>query len=259
MKLRTFISAATLLLSSQAIAGQKITICSDNNFWYPFPFVKDNISVGLHLDIISQALRNEGFEPEFKPLPWKRCLGEAEAGTVDAIATASYKDERAVFLNYPKDAATDKQSPLRVTQVEWVVVTSSADEHGKPNSYVFAGDLKTLPQPVRVPTGYSIIDDLKKADLKIEEASGSEANFRKLVRDHSGSVVDLAEASKQFAVHPDFSGKFTLQAQPITSKSYYLPFSKKGGIKAEEQQKIWDAIAKVRDDSAEMATFLKKY
>jgi hypothetical protein len=59
--------------------------------------MKDNKSAGLHIDIINTALTNLGHTVTFRPLPWKRCLDEAEKGLVDGVATASYKDARAKF------------------------------------------------------------------------------------------------------------------------------------------------------------------
>jgi polar amino acid transport system substrate-binding protein len=247
------------LLSAPLHAGQKITICSDNNFWYPFTFSKDNQAAGLHIDIIAAALKNLGFEATFTPVPWKRCLDDAKAGSVDAIATASYKDERAVFLNYPEGAATDATSPWRVTQVEYVAITPTTDSAGAPNAYVFAGDLKTLPNPVRAPIGYSIIDDLKKAGLMVDEAQTAEANFKKLMRDKTGALVDLIDVAKHFQALPEFSGKFTVQPKPITSKSYYFVFTKAGHISAEDSKKIWSEIARIRDDAKLFSEILSKY
>lgn len=250
----------TLLCSCPILASAKdITICTDNNFWYPFTFVKDGNAAGLHVDIVHEALKNLGYQVTFKPLPWKRCLGEAEEGKVDAVATASYKDERAVFLYYPSDAKEAKESKWRVTQVAYVVITSKMDKMGQENTYAFTGDVASIPEPARMPSGYSIIDSLKEKGLKVQTSHSADANFKKLLRDQSGSIVDLPEVAKFYSTKPAFKGKLVIHPQPIKSKSYYLPFTKKGQFSTDEAQKVWDEIANVRENEAKVSSFLEKY
>lgn len=248
----------TILYLPLVFAATPISVCTDTNFWYPFTFVKDKKAAGLHIDIIHQALINLGYEPNYKPLPWEQCLSETKAGHFDAIATVSYHPDRDYIL-YPPQAASDKTSPLRVTQVEYLVITPAENEKGNKNTYSFDGDLKTIPNPVRVPAGYSIIENLEREGLKVEENPSSLDNFKKLAREKTGSVIDLADMTKYLGTRPEFSQKWVVSSQPIFSKSYYLGFSKKGKIKEEEANKIWQEIAKIRDNPTLMEKFLKKY
>ena len=251
---RTIILILSLFLSVSVSAAGKIAICSDNNFWYPFTLVKDGKSAGMHIDIIAKALSNLGYQAEFKPLPWKRCLSEAEQGGMEAVATASYKDQRAVFMYYPSDAATAKKSDQRVMQVEYVVVTM-AD-----NNYEFNGDVTSIPAPIRAPRGYSIVDDLKKQGVKVDDkANGDENNIKKLIRGGTGSVVTIPEVVKVLSEKAEYKGKLKISAQPLKSKSYFLPISKASKLSTDEREKIWAEIAKVRDDAAFMAEVGAKY
>jgi len=246
--------ALAILVSTSSFAAQKINICSDNNLWYPFTFVEKGKAVGLQIDIITKALTDLGYEINFKPLPWKRCLSSAEDGDYDAIATASYKDKRAVFLNYPADAATAKKSTERVMQVEYSVVTIAAE------AYEFDGDVNTIPEPVRVPRGYSVGEDLKKQGVKVDDgASGDEKNIKKLLRMGKGSVVTLPQIVELLEQKEAYKDKLYLSKTPVKSKSYYLPFSKKSKISIEDQRKIWAAISKVRNDSVFMESASLKY
>src|SRR5690349_20823878 len=95
-------------------AATPISVCTDTNFWYPFTFVKDKQAAGLHIDIIHQALTNLGYKPSYKPRPWQQCLSETKAGHFDAIATVSYKPDRAAYIQFPPNADTDKKSLFRV-------------------------------------------------------------------------------------------------------------------------------------------------
>jgi len=242
------------LLSASASAGGTINICSDKNLWYPFTFVKDGKAVGLQIDIISKALSNLGYDINYKPLPWKRCISQAKDGDFDAVAVGSYKDKRAVFLNYPKDAATAKKSVQRVMQVEYVVVTLDG------SGYEYAGDVKTIPTPVRVPRGYSIGDDLKKQGLTVDDgAAGDENNIKKMLRRENGSVVTLPKIVELLSKQDAYKGKLHVSSTPVKSKSYYLPLSKKRKISKADQEKMWAEIANVRNDLDFMGKMSAKY
>jgi polar amino acid transport system substrate-binding protein len=241
-------------MSMTVLAEQKVTICSDNNFWYPFTLVKDGQPSGIHIDIISRALSNLGYSAEFKALPWKRCLKDAEKGKMDGIATASYKDARAEFLHYPDDAKDAKKSPNRVMQVEYVVVTAAGD------SYEFDGNIEGLPTPVFAPRGYSIAEDLKGKGVKVDDsASGDEKNIKKLLRKGEGSVVTIPEVVKVLSQKSAYKGKLKISEMPIKSKSYYLPISKKSNLSDSDRAKIWSEIAKIRDNADVMAEIAAKY
>lgn len=235
---RILVGLCLIFTSTLLFANDKITICTDTNFWYPFTYVKNQEAVGLHIDIISKALRNIGLEPIFKPSSWKECLSNAKLGVVDAVATASYQDDRTTYLNYPEGAAVDQKSPWRVTQVGYVVITPATNKEGTPNVYKYEGDFKSIPQPVRVPAHYSVIRDLEKEGLTVKKGKSSLENFKQLVKDRTGSVIDVEEVAEHFGTQPEFSEKLVIQQKPLNHKSYYIAFSKAGKVKTNEAEKI---------------------
>lgn len=238
---------------------KKISICTDTNFQFPFSFMKNKQPVGLHIDIIAAALSRLGVTPDYQPTTWQSCLDRARAGRVDSVATAAYLDERATYMNYPSDATIDNKSSWRLTQVEYKVISPILNESGDPNTYEFNGDLSTIPQPVRVPAGYFIVLDLQKARLKIKENKYSLQNFRELLQEHTGSVVDLSEVAEHLRLAPEFQGKFIIQKTPLVVKSYYLAFAKQGTVSLDQAQVIWNEIAKIRENRMIMSKLLKKY
>lgn len=257
--LSIFIGATALLFSPFTLADNKIKICTDTNYWYPFTFIKNSTAAGLHIDIINRALKNLGYDPIFKPMDWQECLNEAKAGKVDAVATASYRDDRTMYLNYPAGAATDRKSPWRVSVVEYRVITSAQTPKGEKNTYVFNGDVKTLPQPIRVPKNFSVGADLKKEGLKVKETKNSLDNFKILAKEQTGCVIDIEEVAEHLKTQPEYAEKLVIQQKPLNIKSYYLAFSKSGNMTSEEEQTIWKEISRVRNDETVMADFLKKY
>ena len=247
------------LAAIPALAKTKILICTDTNFWYPFTYLKDRKPAGLHIDIIRTALRDLGYEAQFKATAWKQCLSDAEHGLVDAIATASYRDDRAAYLNYPEGAAVDQKSPWRVSQVGYVLVTSTFDKQGKKNTYHFDGNFKKVPDPVRAPIHYSVVKDLEKEGLAVQEGKNSLYNFQQLAEKRTGSVVDIEDVALYFSTQPPFANKLTIQKKRLNDKSYFLAFSKSGSVKRDASAIIWKKIAKIRDNPEKIAEFLKQY
>lgn len=242
-----------LVLPCAAAAAPPLRICIDTNLWYPFTFVAENRAAGLHVDIVSAALERVDFTAQFTPLPWKRCLHEARLGSVDAIVTAAYREERDRFLHYPPDASDTPISRWRVTQVEYVVM-NLAD-----SPYEFTGDLRSIPPPARAPYGYSIADDLAASGIRLDLAPGDENNVRKLLRDREGVVVTIPQMASLLLKRPEYAGKLKVSKQPIKSKSYFLAFSRQGRVAPADRVAIWEAVALVRDDEDQMDQFSQHY
>lgn len=241
-------------MSNTTFGQDKLALCLDSNFWYPFTLSKNEQATGIHIDIINQALSDLDYQVTYTALPWKRCLLGVEQGTFDGVATASYKAERNRYLHYPADAATTLSSPLRVMLVEYVVVTLA--DH----NYHFDGSPQSIPQPVRAPHGYSIVEDLKKVGLEVDDASyGDESNFRKLLRHRTGAVVAIPETAHELSKRPEYQDKLRISTKSFRAKSYYLPFSRKSSLTASQRLKIWQQIAHIRNNSALMAEFASKY
>lgn len=251
--------AAPSTQSAAIVLPKSFSICTDTNFQFPFSFMKNQQPVGLHIDIIAAALQSLGIEPRYEPTTWSSCLTRAKAGMVDAVATAAYMDERSLYMNYPADATDNSESSWRITQVAYKVITKRLDKNGNPNPYRFDGTITSLPEPVHVPAGYFIVHDLQKARMEVQEGTTSMENFQALLKDKTGSVIDLAEVAQHLSLQPEFTDQFRIQDQPLVIKSYYLAFSKNGHVSLPQAQQVWDAIAKVRNNKALMEAFLKKY
>lgn len=240
-------------LSSTAFANP-LRLCSDDNFWYPFTFHEKRVAKGLHIDVIKQALVDLGYEFVIDPIPWKRCLAAAKQGSYDGVATASFKPERAEYMIYPPESDLDQQSRWRVTQVEFVVVSHLE------NPYNFDGNVKTLPPPVRVALGYSVGDDLQKQGIRIKSnGKGDVQNLKHLLRDKTGVVVTLPEVFNLMGKMIGYRDALKLHKTPIKSKSYFIPFSKKGTLSEKEMLNIWQRIIEIREDPVVMSQFLLKY
>ncbi len=252
-----WIFALVILLSSSLITAETkttVNICIDEAFWYPFTMVKEGRPSGIHVDLATTAIRDTGLNAQFYAMPWKRCLRENQHGRMDAVVSASYKEERAAYLHFPEGAEEATKSPLRIMQIEYVVVTLNQ------TGYEFTGDITSLPQPVRVPAGYSLADDFRKKGLRVDDSAQTDtANIQKLVRDGDGSVVLIPELASLLDARVANQGKLNISATPIRSKSYYIAFSKQSALTQADRDAIWRRIAELRDNSSYIKELTAKY
>lgn len=233
---------------------EHIRIVTDESYWYPYTFVQDGRAKGIHIEIAEKAIINLNYRVTFYPKPWKRSLEDIKNGEYDAIVSASYKPDRAQYLIYPEDAATSPKSRYRITQVEYVVITNQND------GYLFNGDVKTLPQPVRAPLGYSIAADLKSAGAEVLEVPDITACIVQLVNSGRGSFVSPPENALRLELDTRFKGKLKIHPDPIGSKSYFMAFAKTNQkLSLETIKAVWDEIAKLREDNRFMDALFNKY
>ncbi|MDM8539475.1 hypothetical protein QUF90_00165 [Desulfococcaceae bacterium HSG9] len=234
-------------------SAESIIICTDRANWYPFTFRDKGHSAGIHVDIVTKALVTIGYQPVFTPLAWKKCLEKTGTGSYNALVSGSYKAKRAKSLIYPPDATTALKSKWRIMQVEYVLITPAA------NSYKYNGDVKTLPIPVRAPLGYSIVDDLRAKGLKVI-TNNTKRNLKSIDRMQKGCVITPPENAARLIKALGLGDRLKIHPKPVKSKSYFMLFSKKATkFDPPEIQKIWDEIAKLRDDEQFMQQLFEKY
>jgi len=240
-------------ISTGLASAETIQICTDRSNWYPFTFRDKGNPAGIHIDIATKALVKLGYQPVFTPMAWKECIDKTGIGTYDALVSGSYKAKRAQSLVYPPDAATAVKSKWRIMQVEYVLVTSVT------NSYKYNGDVKTLPIPVRAPLGYSIVDDLRAKGLKVI-TNDTKRNLKSIDRLQQGCVITPPENANRLIKELELEDRLKIHAKPVRSKSYFMLFSKKAkNFSQAEIEKIWDEIAKFRDDEQFMKQLFEKY
>ncbi len=236
--------------------SQKVTIniVTDQAYWYPFIYSQNDLAKGIHIDIVKKALLKLNYIPKFYPKPWKRCLRDIKKGSYDGIVSASCKPERAEYLIYPEDAKNLTKSLWRITQVEYIAITYFN------SSYIFNGDVKSLPLPVRAPLGYSIVDDLKAAGIHVLEAPDTIDCARQLIKSKRGSFITHPQNAIGILYDNQFKGKLKIHPQPIKSKSYFMAFSiRNQKFDRKIIMEIWNEIVKVRNDKDFMKGLYNKY
>lgn len=251
--MKKILLSAMFVLAFNFTYANGLDICTDKNYWYPFTYSEKGVSKGLHIDIVKETCKRLGFKCQFMPLPWKRCLHYGKNGKMDAVVSASYKDERNEYLYYPPNAKSDKKSKWRITQAEYSVITH------KNNKYLFEGDVKSIPKPVRAPLGYSIVGDLEKKGITVYTFTSSKEMFKRLLRNGKGAIITSPMAAKAFASINSFTDKITVHPKSIVSKSYFMVFSRKSKLKKNDMETFWKKLVEVREDTEFFNKILTQY
>jgi polar amino acid transport system substrate-binding protein len=247
-----------LALSNTVAADlKKIVLCTDDNFWHPFIFVQEGKIGGLHVDIIDGALMSKDYTAEYKPMAWAACQDAARLGTVDGIAVISYEPSRAEYLLFPADADnTAQKSPWRISQADYLVVTSHPDT---PRISRRNPQFRDVPGPIRMIASYALVNDFQQKDIFVDQSTQREDLYQKLMTEKRGSVIDLAEEALRYATKPAYAGRLFINPTPIDSKSYFVAFSKKSNISADQAKAIWLAIVQERQNKEKTPEWLGRY
>ncbi len=204
---------------------------------------------GVAVEIIQKAGNAiEGVDIKLKRLPWPRCTAELSSNKIDGIFNASYKKERLKIGQYPTING-HLHGPIdisrRITKISYsfyILKENNIEWNRK-------GEIST-DMIIGAPLGYSIVDDLKKKGLIIEEAPNTEMNLRKLIHKRiTAAALQDVTADSIIKSNPITFENIKKITPPIITKPYYLMLSHKF---VEEHpilaQKIWDTIKYIREN-----------
>ncbi|WP_158996520.1 type 2 periplasmic-binding domain-containing protein [Pigmentibacter ruber] len=251
-----------LLVFSNFSYGEIVKICADENEQVPFIIVSEGTLKGIEIDIINEAMKDPLLKNKYKLIvdimPWARCLDSARKGIYDGTINASYTDERAEFLNYPPQSGKNEKKPcsseFRLYCGGYIVITSINEK------YEFDGNKKTLPIPVRVSRGYSVVkelEDIYKDNLDIGKSDV--VNVQKMLRDKIGSVVAYIAFQNKINKIKNLKNKIKISQIPYVMKSYFIPFSKESKIPKQDIDRIWENIKKININENKMKKIYEKY
>lgn len=211
---------------------------------------KPGVSVEMIM-MLSDYIPN--LEISFRRVPWNRCLRELESGKVAATFNASFKKDRLKFGAYPmKDGQPD---------VSRRIATLSYSLYKLENSNLsWDGErIINLKGNVGAPSGYSIIDDLKKMGVPVDDAQTTRANL--LILKHGRIAAVAAQdvtADKILETEASTFRDIVKVKPPLVSKPYYMMISHQFTARYPDlTEKIWDTLAKIREEK--MIELFSKY
>lgn len=216
-----------IVFACDATEKEKLKLCSTAD-WPPYESMDPATKqvTGKSVDIIRKMADKLNFDLDVSSLPWERCLQMNQQGDMDGIFSVSKTPDREQFLIYPQEHIQD---------VSYVFITIK----GSKVAWDASKDLKTIPQPIGTPHGYSVTQILKKtSDLKVDDSAQSdEVNLNKLIHNRLGSVVIGSDALALLLKEKNISSQVQELTPPyVDAKKYYIAVSKK--YKNDEQKAI---------------------
>lgn len=219
----------------------KIKFCSNIEDSFPWVFSDHD---GVSILAVKEISKRLGIEAEISLLPWKRCLSDIEKGEMDSAIGASYKEDRAVYSEYPmKDNKHDSTRRL------FTETYSLYKMIGSPVSFD-GTKISNLTKPIGVQFSFSIGDRLKKEGYVIDDGARSTAdNFKKLLAGRVDAVALQHEsAAMNIKKNKELDGKIERIQPDLEVKPYYILFSKNFyGKNKEFVEQFWNETAKFRE------------
>ncbi|MGH1353169.1 MAG: substrate-binding periplasmic protein [Methyloligellaceae bacterium] len=189
--------------------------------WKPYQYESpDGDLTGLDIDLVKAVFENQGKTLKFVQLPWKRHLGNVEAGLIDLAASASRTPEREQYA-YFSDPYRSESAALFIRK---------ADQ----NKYQFSSldDIIGTNFSLAVVRGYYYGEKfsqlMKNADFRkhVHEVNDNQLAQRQLVRGRvDGFLEDPIAAS--FELEEEGLADQVINVLPIYSDDIYVMFSKK--------------------------------
>ena len=105
------ISTLLLLATTSGLAGAaaqeagnlSLRLCWEDTAKLPYLVLEKNQAPrGISVDLVTAILKRAGLSAEAVVWPWKRCLAEIAAGSIDLVPNASHNEERAQYALFSK-------------------------------------------------------------------------------------------------------------------------------------------------------------
>ena len=238
-----------ILIASSAFAAEtkEVRFMCDNKEHYPSYLEDSDImdwrKPGAGVECLKMLESKLGIKVKIERAPWKRVLdAELKNGAIDGAFSVSYRKEREVLGAYPmKDGKVDKSRCLH-TDAYYFYKLKKSD---------FSWNGKTvsnLKGVVGTPTGYSVVEDLRKQGITVEESNSSLTDLKKLAAGKVGAVAALElTADMLLKKHPELNKVIVKVTPPIASREYYVMLSNQFvNSNPALAEKIWNAIGEMR-------------
>ena len=206
---------------------------------------------GPAIELVDMAAAQLGCKIVWQRKPLKRIIRELEYNAIDATLALSYSKERTAFSVYPmKRGVPDASLALWSLSYDFYVKQgSSLKWDGK--------QFNRRPLSVGANAGYSVVGDLTRLGIAVEEAPGDLNNLGKLTHDRIEAYAGQSLFVDQLREQTEFKGIEKLTPS-IARKDYFLVFS--NGYYAssgDTVNKLWKLIPELKKSHGEALD--KKY
>lgn len=152
---------ASLMLLPLASHAQTVTGAQDP---WP-PFVQEGNPPGISVEVVTEAMKTQGYDFQMKIMPWARSIDDVKNGNTDLLIGTWYTEERSAYLRYSDHYA--------VNQVKFI--TNASD------TFEYTGMDSLTGKSVGIVRGYGYGDEfLTATHFSRPEANDIANNLRKL-------------------------------------------------------------------------------
>ncbi|MCP4159652.1 MAG: transporter substrate-binding domain-containing protein [Deltaproteobacteria bacterium] len=196
---------------------------------------------GVGVDIIFKVAKNLNIKLLVSRLPNKRVHKYLSLGSLDGSGFYSFKKDRLKEGVFPtKNGKLDKSKRVSVLGYYMYILKGS--------KVSWDGEILTGVKYVGANSGYSVVGNLKKLGLTVNEVKSTKQNLEMLLKGRiqayaaqDGTIDPVIASYKRYA-------NLIKIGPPIKTKEYYFMFSHKYYKNNREMaHKIWDQIEVVRD------------
>ena len=185
--------------------------------WYPYTYTENGRPEGFEIEILEAVLDSMQIQPDYQPLPWKRCLSSLETGAADMLVSMLYTEERSAFTLFPEENISESTTSFFVLAG---------------NPITFDGDYANLQEyTVGVIRGFSYGEAFDHAEYLVKDNS---TDIRTLLEKLLARRIDIAAENTLVATaEADDLGvlhEITFLTPPIHSQKLYVGFSRINGL-----------------------------
>ena len=208
MKKFLFLLIFFFLVFCQSIyaSGKTITLASDP--WPPFIDPSEQ-GGGLSFEIISAALKTQGYEVRFENVPWARAEEGVKMGTYDILPNTWMTEKRKSYLLYSEPYAANKVKFIK--------------KKYDPFEYSDLSSLKG--KSVGIIRGYGYGDEfMASTGFKRETTSNFMLNVKKLVAGRIDLIIEdeIVARAKINKKDPAVLGKIEFTKKPFSRKEVHV-------------------------------------
>ncbi|OOF19914.1 MULTISPECIES: transporter substrate-binding domain-containing protein [Salinivibrio] len=102
---KIFTVGLLFILMAPGVMARTLTAAQDP--WPPF-VTTDASMPGISVELLTEAMKTQGYDVEFKIMPWARALDSVSKGTIDLLPATWYTEARTDFLHYSDSYLTNE-------------------------------------------------------------------------------------------------------------------------------------------------------
>lgn len=228
-----------LLWSSSSYATTFITLCYEDKNIPPF-FLGSGFEVPSHrpgatieiLRGLESKVKNVRFN--FVRKPWRRCLHDIQKNKVDAVV-ASYRSERASFLNFPINAQGDVDESLAISMLGTCLVGQQGLGQDVANN--------NYPISLAVPRGYAVLHALHQDLYRVIQTDSQDDAYQLVLKGLVDGALGLCQVYNEQVSGFPYSDALEPVFPPIDISYGYLALSKAFLLQSPDvAQTLWQEL-----------------